>query len=253
MSRQISSAARGRLKKLEGLSLSAYDDGVGVLTIGYGHTGDVKLFDKLTEAQADQLLMKDLARFESGVANLVSAETDDPQFDAMVLLAFNIGLAAFARSTVLKAHNRGDYDSAARAFALWNKAGGRVMRGLVRRRAEEAALYLSSYACDRSRYGAELDRVWAATQQPTPDIKGVDAPLIQSRTMQGGAVVTGATAITALSTASQMTSDASTAYQNVSALGIPIIWIAAGAAAATLIGVAYMLWARWDDKRKGFK
>ena len=226
--------------------LTAYDDGVGVWTIGWGHVDGVRPGQTITEKQAEQLLTNDLARFEAAVDRAVGDSADDNQFDAMVLLAFNIGIAAFMRSTVLKAHLRGDYDSAARAFALWNKAGGRVLRGLVKRRAEEAALYLSSYT-------VEMSRKYTPTQQTTPDTDNVDAPLTQSRTMQGGAVVTGATAITALSTASQMTSDASTAYQNVTALGIPIAWIAAAASLAALIGVAYMMWARWHDKRKGYK
>jgi lysozyme len=75
------------------------------------------------------------------LAAIENAPTTDNQFSAMVSLAYNIGVGAFARSTVARKHNEGDHQAAAEAFALWNKAGGRVLAGLVRRRKEEADLY----------------------------------------------------------------------------------------------------------------
>lgn len=136
---------RGRalIKEFEGLRLDAYPDpatGGEPWTIGVGHTGGVKKGDRITEAQADAYLVSDLARFEKAVARLAPKTTQN-QFDALVSLAFNVGEANLASSTLLKLHNAGDYPGAQAQFARWNRAAGRVMAGLTRRRAAEAALY----------------------------------------------------------------------------------------------------------------
>lgn len=139
--RRINSAGLELIKSFEGLRLQAYRDAVGVWTIGYGSTGaHVKPGLVITEADAERLLQEDLERFEKGVAESAPNATDN-QFAAMVSLAFNVGVAGFKRSTVLRKHNAGDHMGAASAFAMWNKAGGRVLRGLTRRRAAEAQLY----------------------------------------------------------------------------------------------------------------
>lgn len=142
-SRQIGPSGLTIVKRFEGLELKAYKCPAGVWTIGYGSTGPHVTPGKvITEATADALLQADLDRFEEGVAQLAPGATQG-QFDAMVSLAFNIGLAAFRKSTVLRRHLAGDHAGAAAAFALWDKAGGRVLAGLQRRRAEEARLYRS--------------------------------------------------------------------------------------------------------------
>lgn len=131
------------VKRWEGLRTKAYLCPAKVWTIGYGSTGKhVKPGMVITEAQAEKLLRDDLSRFERKVSALAKAPTQ-LQFDAMVALAFNIGEDGFAKSSVLRAHNSQDYVRAEQAFALWNKAGGRVLKGLVNRRADEAALYRS--------------------------------------------------------------------------------------------------------------
>lgn len=136
------------LKEFEGLSLRAYPDpatGGDPWTIGHGHTGpDVYPGLVITSAGAEELLRRDLDRFVEGVADLIGdAPTTSNQFSAMVSLAYNIGLANFAKSTVLKRHKLGNPVGAAKAFALWNRAAGKVMRGLTRRREAEAELYES--------------------------------------------------------------------------------------------------------------
>ena len=129
------------VKRWEGLKLKAYLCPAKVWTVGYGSTGKhVKPGLTLTEPEAEALLRKDLARFEKKVASLARAPTQE-QFDAMVALAFNIGEDGFERSSVLRAHNAKDFVRAERSFEMWNKAGGRVLKGLVNRRADEAALY----------------------------------------------------------------------------------------------------------------
>lgn len=127
----------------------AYWDKLGkVWTIGYGHTGDVKPGQALTEAQAHDLLCRDMERFEKGVENLLVRSATPGQFDAMVSLAYNIGLGTkepprgFTGSTLLKKFNAGDIEGAAAEFAEWNVADGVIQRGLVRRRAKEMIRFL---------------------------------------------------------------------------------------------------------------
>ncbi len=96
----------------------------------------------ITEAQAEDLLIEDLARFEAGVSSLIKdSPTLQGQFDGLVSLAFNVGLGALGKSTLLKKHLAGDYAGAAKQFARWNRAGGRVLAGLTKRREAERQLY----------------------------------------------------------------------------------------------------------------
>lgn len=140
----IHEAALEIIKRNEGCELEAYRDVVGVLTIGYGHTGpDVVAGKRITQEQADALLAYDIRTFEDGV-RAASAPCPENQIGAMVSLAYNIGLGAFRGSTVLRRHNSQDFRGAADAFLMWNKAGGRELTGLTRRRHEERALYLSA-------------------------------------------------------------------------------------------------------------
>lgn len=127
----------------EGCRLAAYRCPANVWTIGWGHTDGVKEGDIITQAEADQMLCDDLQDFTFAVQTLLELRANPNQLGAMVSLAYNIGQAGFSRSTVLRQHNRGNYQAAARAFGLWNKAGGRVLSGLTSRRAREAALYLT--------------------------------------------------------------------------------------------------------------
>lgn len=143
--REINGSGLALIKRSEGLELKAYRDPVGILTIGYGSTGDhVKPGMVITEAQAEELLKKDLARFEKAVAELCPIATDN-QFSALVSLAFNVGEGegGLKTSTLRRKHNEGDYVGAANEFARWRFAGGRELPGLVKRRAAEAALYRS--------------------------------------------------------------------------------------------------------------
>ena len=137
--------AKGRelVKRFEGLRLEAYRCPAGVLTIGYGHTGaDVRTGMVITPGEADRLLDKDLARFETGVeAMLLGAPTTSDEFSAMVSLAFNIGLGNFATSTLLKRHKAGNKVGAANSFLSWIYAKKVKLAGLMRRREAEKELY----------------------------------------------------------------------------------------------------------------
>ncbi|MEC8035371.1 MAG: lysozyme [Pseudomonadota bacterium] len=111
--------------------------------MGVGHTGpDVRPGLTITRERSQEILAADLLRFERAV-NRMGGRMTQGQFDAMVSFAFNVGEGALKSSTLLKKHLADDYAGAARELARWNKAGGRVLPGLVKRRAAEAALYMS--------------------------------------------------------------------------------------------------------------
>lgn len=148
---RMSDAARRQvLEPSEGLRLIAYRDCVGVLTIGYGHTSMagapvVREGMKITAAEADEILSRDLGKFERGVAALLTtakAPVTQHEFDALVDLAFNIGLGALKSSSLLRCYLAGDKAAAARKFMDWNKAGGKVVAGLTARRRREAAWFM---------------------------------------------------------------------------------------------------------------
>lgn len=129
------------IKHFEGLRLKSYLCPAKVWTIGYGSTGkDIGPGMVWSEQQAEDRLRHDLGRFEKAVRRL-APKTTQSQFDALVAFAFNIGEGALAKSTLLKLHNAGDYAGAQKQFARWNRAGGKVLAGLTRRRAAEATLY----------------------------------------------------------------------------------------------------------------
>ncbi|WP_321782279.1 lysozyme [Paraburkholderia sp. J94] len=144
---KINSAGISLIKQYEGLFLITYADVVGVLTIGYGHTGsDVKPGLIITQTQADQLLDDDLARFEKGVSRLARVPLNPNQFSALVSFSFNLGLGNLGNSTLLRDLNRGDYVAAANQFPRWDRAGGRELPGLLKRRRAEQALFLTPLA-----------------------------------------------------------------------------------------------------------
>ncbi len=135
------------IRHFEGLRLTAYRDPVGLLTIGYGHTGPAAAPGRrITRAEAERLLAADLADAEAAVDALVRAPVPAERRAALVSLAFNIGRENLARSTLLRKLNAGDVAGAAEEFGRWvhGTLRGRkvVLPGLVRRRAAERALFL---------------------------------------------------------------------------------------------------------------
>jgi lysozyme len=132
------------IKSFEGCRLSTYKCSAGVLTIGYGHTGsDVKDGMKITQAQADEFLKKDLEKFEKGVFSLVTVALTQSQFDALVAFSFNVGLGALKKSTLLRHLNQGAALEASNQFLVWDKVAGKPLAGLTRRRTAERELFLS--------------------------------------------------------------------------------------------------------------
>lgn len=134
--------------EFEGKRLVAYDDGVGVWTIGFGtikypNGVRVKKGDTCTLDQAKEYMRHDLIEFEHTVNSSVKVPLNQNQFDALVSLAYNIGSSAFKSSTLVKKLNTGDYQGAADQFNVWVNAGGKRMQGLVNRRDREKLLFLS--------------------------------------------------------------------------------------------------------------
>lgn len=149
---KLTQEAINEIKQSEGLVLKAYPDpgskdGLPV-TIGYGTTRingkAIKLGTVITKAQAEEYLAADLEVFSAKVAKLIKVKVTDKQFGALVSLAYNIGLDAFAKSTLLRILNAGDYAGVPAQFRRWNKNDGKVMKGLVSRREREVAMWLGA-------------------------------------------------------------------------------------------------------------
>jgi lysozyme len=145
-SRYISQRGIDLIKHFEGCYLTAYKDSVGVWTIGYGHTGlvhkdgTVKAGRKITQAEAEELLRYDLRNFAKRVQEGTTAPLTDDQFAALVSFDFNTG--GFLKSTLRAKLNQGLYAAAADELLKWDKAGGRTLSGLTRRRRSERRLFL---------------------------------------------------------------------------------------------------------------
>lgn len=221
------------IRSFEGLRLTAYLCPAGVPTIGYGSTGphvtqeDARRGRTISRDEAEALLRRDLEPIVAKVEALVGGRAGANEFAAMVCLAFNIGVGAFAKSSVLKRHNGGDKAGAAQAFGMWNKAAGTVLAGLVRRRAAEATLYLSP------------DDDMAAEPMPQAVTVAVK-PLGQSRTLAGAATV----AVGGLAEAARQFDPT-----------LPLIlhlkdYAPWAVAALVLVGAALVVYARIDDWRK---
>ena len=120
----------------------AYQDAVGVWTIGYGHTKDVKEGDKWTQEKADFMLWRELEdEYERYVNDYVHVPLNQCQFDALCSWVYNLGPSNLKSSTLLKKLNNGDFDNVPYQMSRWNKAGGKVLEGLTRRRKAEGLLF----------------------------------------------------------------------------------------------------------------
>lgn len=153
----VSKACVELVKKFEGCRLVAYKDAVGVWTIGYGHTKDVYEGMVISQAVAEASLISDLEYFGQNVLKLVKVPLSQEQFDALTSFVFNVGVANLKSSTLLKKLNNKDYVGASEEFPKWNKAGGKVLNGLVRRRAEEKKLFETGMKPDVMTYSLKKD------------------------------------------------------------------------------------------------
>ncbi|MCU2432368.1 lysozyme [Enterobacter kobei] len=145
---QTSDRGIALIKEFEGCRLTSYQDSVGVWTIGYGWTQPVdgkpiRAGMTIKQETAERLLKTGLVSYESDVSRLVKVDLTQGQFDALVSFTYNLGARSLSTSTLLRKLNAGDYAGAAEEFLRWNKAGGKVLNGLTRRREAERALFLS--------------------------------------------------------------------------------------------------------------
>lgn len=145
---QTSDKGIALIKQFEGCKLTAYQDSVGVWTIGYGWTHPVdgkpiRAGMTIKQETAERLLKTGLVSYESDVSRLVKVGLTQGQFDALVSFTYNLGARSLSTSTLLRKLNAGDYAGAADEFLRWNKAGGKVLNGLTSRREAERALFLS--------------------------------------------------------------------------------------------------------------
>jgi lysozyme len=160
------------IRRAEGFRSIAYRDAAGTWTIGYGHTSSagspsVRRGMKITRQQAEQILVRDVASFAHGVESLVAVPLTEGQFSALVSFAYNVGLENFRKSSVLRAVNAGDFAAVPRRLSLWVKSRGRVLPGLVSRRAAEAAMFIEAAADDSaSEETSGIDRIEPLSGKP---------------------------------------------------------------------------------------
>ena len=138
---KISQEGIDLIKHFEGCELESYRCSANVLTIGYGTTKNVVEGMKISQHQAEELLMKDLEEFEEYVEDLIDVPLEQNQFDALVAWTYNLGPTNLKNSSLRKILNKGAYDDVAEQIKRWNKANGKVLKGLVRRRNAEAELF----------------------------------------------------------------------------------------------------------------
>lgn len=228
----------------EGCRLKAYRCPAGVWTCGWGETDGVGPNTVWTQAYADQRLCDSLGERVGAVLDLCKVEPTRKQLGALVSLSYNIGVGALAKSTVLKAHNRGDYLAAARAFALWNKYRNprtgklEVSNGLTARRAREAAMYLQP----------------AERTETMPQAVAQESNLSASPIAQGGAVTVGAGVLATLAQAGDQLGAVSGTVKALKAfaletLGLPAEWFLP----ALLVGIGgLILWQRAKQRGQGW-
>ena len=137
----ISQEGLALIKKFEGCELEAYKCAAGVWTIGYGSTKGVKEGDTISQEDADKLLTHEMEEYEGYINDLVEVNLEQNQFDALVSWVFNLGPANLKASTLLKVLNAKDYEGVPAQIKRWNKAGGKVLQGLIRRREAESLLF----------------------------------------------------------------------------------------------------------------
>lgn len=223
----------------EGFRANAYPDVVGIWTIGYGFTRGVKQGDKITRAQADRRLREELTEYENGVLRACRIKPNQNQFDALVCFAFNVGVAGMAKSSVIKAHNREDYQAAARAFGLWNKAGGKVWPGLTRRRAAEGALYLEPVT----------DEVSDPAEGPVdemPQRVDEERPMTASTINRAGVVAGGTAAVATVAETARTVADVKYSVASLGDWLVPILLLAV----VCLCG--YIVWERINQRKGGW-
>lgn len=140
----LSAATLVGIASHEGFVQKAYQDIVGVWTIGFGTTENVRPGQTIDPVRALQRALTDVQKFEGALKECVHVPLHQHEYDAYLSLAYNIGSGAFCRSTLVRRLNTGDYPGACKEILRWNRAGGQVVRGLVNRREQEYELCMGN-------------------------------------------------------------------------------------------------------------
>ena len=138
---KISSDGLELIKHFEGCETTAYQDSVGVWTIGYGHTKNVEEGQTCSIEDAETMLADEMDEYEGYINNMVKVDLEQHEFDALVAWVYNLGPTNLGESTMLKVLNGGQFDRVHSEMKRWNRAGGQVLEGLVRRRTAEALMF----------------------------------------------------------------------------------------------------------------
>ena len=138
---QISEKGISLIKHFEGCGVEAYQDSVWIWTIGYGTIKGVKEGDQITQDEAEHLLQEEMPEYEGYINEMVKVPLEQTQFDALCSWVFNLGPNNLKSSTLLKVLNESRYDEVPEQIVRWNKAGGQVLQGLVKRRQAEADMF----------------------------------------------------------------------------------------------------------------
>ena len=238
-------AAVELIAEFEGLRLVAYQCTAGVWTIGWGETDGVRPGDRCTQEQADRWLLEDLEERVRAVRDACTLPPTDAELGAMVSLAYNIGMAGFRQSTVLRQHNAGNHAAAGRAFSLWNQitnpTTGRKEEdnGLTARRAREAAIYLAG----------------AAQAAPSmPQAVEPESKMTESKIARTGTLTAGAGAIGILTQLGEHVDALKPVVRGarevlVDTLGVPVEWLLP--AAVIVAGILIVRW-RLLQRREGW-
>jgi lysozyme len=144
----ISEEGLSLIKKFEGCELEAYRCSANVLTIGYGHTKGVEENQKITQEEAEEMLASELGEYEDYINDMVECDLEQHQFDALVAWVYNLGPTNLRSSTMLKRLNANDLDDVPAQIRRWNKAGGKVLAGLTRRREADALMFQNKEWCE---------------------------------------------------------------------------------------------------------
>lgn len=235
MPRKINAEGLRLIKQWEGKELVAYKDPVGIWTIGYGHTDAAGLPKvtpglRITEAEADEILKRDLGQYEQAVAQAVKVALTDNQFAALVSFTYNLGPANFRKSTLLKKLNAGNYDAIPGELAKWNKAGGKVLKGLSNRRAAEAGLW------------AKGEFVASQYIEPKP------APAVTKSTEGKGAIATG-TGMAGTAATDAMADLARAGADQISPMTEALDLAKYAFLALTIAGIAFTIYGVWKRSR----
>lgn len=197
---KISKKGVDLITRWEGCKLTAYQDSVGVWTIGYGHTtaaGAPKVVKglKITQQEAIEIFTRDVVKYERAVEKVLRRTPTQAQFDAMVSLCYNIGPGNFAKSSVVRMFNSGDFAGAAHAFSMWNKAKGKVLTGLTNRRADEARHFMlkSVEPAMQAVPAAPVAPPAPKVPEPTPPLDKPAPPVLEYGTAGTVLVVSGST------------------------------------------------------------